>query len=170
MNKYEVVFDMLRDKILFLFERCNHNNNKISTLKDLSFLSNVSFVIITRSFKFIIENDSNEDNFDINHFKNVFNKKRSTLTLKTFKEMKIQKSDFIDIAEIDALTYYYLIRNKENKLFFLTMNKICDTPIQSSEVSLQMKRDNRISINKSCSYDSVIKYKRCCEFYISKFI
>ena len=33
-----------------------------------------------------------------------------------------------------------------------------------------MKRDNRISINKSYLCDSAIKYKRCCEFYISKFI
>ena len=62
------------------------------------------------------------------------NRKKSTLTLKIFKEKKIQKSDFIDIAEIDALAYYYLIRNKENKLFSLTMNEIYD--IQSFEIRL----------------------------------
>ena len=84
--------------------------------------------------------------------------------------MKIQKFDLIDIVEIDALTYYHLIRNKENKLFSLTMNEICDTLIQSFDVSLQIKRDNRISINKSCSCDSAIKYKKCCEFYTLKFI
>ena len=50
--------------------------------------------------------------------------------------MKIQKFNFIDIVEIDASTYYYLIRNKENKLFSLTMNEIYDTLIQSLEVSL----------------------------------
>ena len=33
-----------------------------------------------------------------------------------------------------------------------------------------MKRNNRIPINKSCSCGSTIKYKRCCESYISKFI
>ena len=33
-----------------------------------------------------------------------------------------------------------------------------------------MKRDNRISINKSCLCDFTIKYKKCCESYISKFI
>ena len=32
--------------------------------------------------------------------------------------------NFIDIIEINVSIYYYLIRNKENKLFFLTMNKI----------------------------------------------
>ena len=87
MNKYEVVLDMLKNKILFLFKRCDYNNNKILTSKNLSFLSNVSFVIITRFFKFIVENDFNEDSFDM--LKNVFNKKRSTLILRALKEMKI---------------------------------------------------------------------------------
>ena len=120
---------MFKDKILFLFKRYDHDDNKISTSKDLSFLSNASFIVITRPFKFIIKNDSNENNFDMNYSKDVFNRKRSTSIFKTFKEMKIQKSDLIDIAEIDVLTYYHLIRNKENKLFSLTMNEICDTPI-----------------------------------------
>ena len=168
MNKYEVVLDMLKNKILFLFKRCDYNDNKILTSKDLSFLSNVSFVIIIRLSKFIVENDSNENNFDI--LKNAFNRKRSTLTFRAFKEMKIQKFDLIDIIEIDASAYYYLIKNKENKLFFLTMNEIYDTFIQFFEVSLRIKRDNRISINKSCLCDSAIKYKKCCKSYISKLI
>ena len=168
MNKHEVVLDMLKDKILFFFKRCDYNNNKILISKDLLFLSNALFVIIIRLFKLIIENDSNENNFDI--LKNVFNKKRSTLTLKTLKEIKIQKSDFIDIIEIDVLAYYYLIRNKENKLFSLIMNEIYDTLIQSFEISSRMKRDNRISINKSYLCDFAIKYKRCYKCYTSKFI
>ena len=170
MNKHKVVLDIFKNKILFFSERCDHDNNKILTLKNLSFLSNASFIIIIRSFKLIIENDSNEDNFDINHSKNVFNRKRSTVTLKTFKEMKIQKSDFIDIVEIDVLAYYRLIKNKENKLFSLTMNEIYDIFIQSFEISLQMKRNNRISINKLYLYDSAIKYKRCYKSYTLKFI
>ena len=80
---------MFRDKILFLSERCDHNDNKISTSKDLSFLPNASFIVIIRSFKSIIENDSNEDNFDMNYSKNAFNRKRSTSTLRILKEMKI---------------------------------------------------------------------------------
>ena len=36
----------------------------------------------------------------------------------------IKKFDFIDIVKINASIYYYLIRNKENKLFFLIMNEI----------------------------------------------
>ena len=128
---------MFRNKILFLFKRYDYNDNNILISKDLLFLPNASSVVITRSLKFIVENDSNEDNFDMNHSKDVSNrkeltsKKRLTSTLKALKKNKIQKSDFIDIVEIDAFAYYYLIRNKENKLFSLIMNEIYDTFIQS---------------------------------------
>ena len=60
----------------------------------------------------------------MNHFKDILNKKRSILTFKIFKEKMIKKLNFIDIIKINVSTYYYLIRNKENKLFFLIMNKI----------------------------------------------
>ena len=89
MNKYKVVLDMFKNKILFLFKRCDYDDNKISTSKDLSFLPNALSIIITRFFKLIVENDSNEYNFDMNHSKDVFNRKKLTLIFKTFKEMKI---------------------------------------------------------------------------------
>ena len=123
----------LKTRYCFFFERCDYNDNKILASKDLSFLSTTSSIVITRPFKFIVENDSNENNFDMNYSKNVLNKKeltsrkRSISTLKTLKENKIQKSNFIDIAEIDVFAYYHLARNKENKLFSLTINKIYDT-------------------------------------------
>ena len=125
---------MFKNKILLFFKRCDYDNNKILISKDFSFLSITLSIIITRSFKFIVKNDSNENSFDINYSKNVLNKKRSILIFRTFKKKKIQKSDFIDIIEIDALTYYHLIKNKENKLFFLIMNEIYDT--QSFEIRL----------------------------------
>ena len=130
-----MIFDIFKDKILFLFKRCDYDDNKISASKDLLFLSITSFVIITRSFKFIVKNDSNEDNFDMNHSKDFSNrkestnKKRSTSTLKALKKNKIQKFDFIDIVEIDTFAYYHLVKNKENKLFSLIMNEIYDTLI-----------------------------------------
>ena len=43
----------------------------------------------------------------------------------------IKKSDFIDIAKINALVYYYLIYNKKNKLFSLMINEIYDTLYKS---------------------------------------
>ena len=36
----------------------------------------------------------------------------------------IKKFNFIDITKINVSIYYCLIRNKENKLFSLIMNKI----------------------------------------------
>ena len=118
MNKYKVVLDILKNKILFIFKRYEYNNNKILTFKNLSFLLKTLFIIIIRFFKFIVKNESNENNFDINYFKDILNKKKSILTFKIFKEKMIKKSDFIDIIKINTSIYYYLIRNKKNKLFF----------------------------------------------------
>ena len=168
MNKYKVVFDILKNKILFIFKRYKYNNNKILTFENLSFLSKTLFVIIIRSFKFIIKNESNKNNFNINYSKNILNKKRSILTFRTFKEKIIKKLNFIDIIEINASIYYHLIRNKKNKLFSLTMNKIYDIFNKFFEIISQLQRDNRISINKLYLCDFKIKYKRCYKLYISK--
>ena len=130
MNKHKIVFNIFKDKMLFIFKRYKYNNNKISISKNLSFLSIISFIII-RSFKFIAKNESNENNFDMSSLKNILNKKKITSTLKTFKKIKIKKFDFIDIAKIDASIYYYLIYNKKNKFFFLMINKIYNTLYKS---------------------------------------
>ena len=95
-------------------------------------------------------------------------KKRSTSIFRAFKEKMIQKLNLLDIVKIDALIYYHLARSKENRLFSLIINEIYDTFIESFETLSPMKRDNRISINNSCLYNFRIKYKKCCEFYISK--
>ena len=81
----------------------------------------------------------------------------------------IKKSDLIDIAEINALIYYHLTRNKKNKLFSLTMNKIYDIlykPFSTKTV----QKNNRISLNKSYLYDFESKYKKCYESYTLKII
>ena len=90
MNKYEIVLDILKDKMLFMLKRYKHNDNKTLTFKNLSFLLKTSFIIIIRSLKSIIKNKSIKNNFDINHFKNISNKKKSTLTLKTFKKKRLR--------------------------------------------------------------------------------
>ena len=87
MNKHKVVFDILKNKILFFFKRCNYDNNKILASENLSFLSII--FIITRSFKFIVENDLNENNFDIKYSKDNSYEKRLTLILKAFREKMI---------------------------------------------------------------------------------
>ena len=166
MNKYEVVFNMRKDKMLFVFERCEHDDNKILLLKNLSFLSITSSVIITRSFKFIVKNKSNEESFDVDSLKDI--KKRLTSIFRTFKEKMIQKPDFLNIVEINVLIYYYLTRSKENKLFSLTINEIYDIFIQAFEILSSIKRDNRILMNDSYLCNFEFKYKKCCEFYTSK--
>ena len=125
---------MLKNKILFIFKRYKYNDNKILTFKNLSFLLKTLLVIIIRFFKFIIKNESNENNFDINYFKNISNKKRSTLIFKKLKEKMIKKFDFIDIIKINISTYYYLTRNKKNKFFSLIINKIYDIFNKSFEI------------------------------------
>ena len=129
---------MLKDKMLFVFKRCEYNDNKTSTFKNLSFLLKISFIIITRSFKSIIKNESNKNNFDIHYFKDTSNKKRSISTFKALKKKMIKKLDLIDIAEINTSTYYHLIRNKKNKLFSLTINEIYNIFNKSFEIILQL--------------------------------
>ena len=124
--------------MLFIFKRCEYNDNKISAFKNLSFLLKTLFIIIIWPFKFIVKNELNEDNFDINYFKNISNKKRSTLIFKTFKEKMIKKFDLIDIVKINASTYYHLIRNKKNKFFSLTINEIYDIFNESFEIISQL--------------------------------
>ena len=123
---------------MFIFKRYKYNNNKILTFENLSFLLKTLFIIIIRFFKSIAKNESNENNFDINHFKNISNRKKSILTFKKFKKKIIKKFNFIDIAKINALIYYYLTRNKKNKLFSLIMNKIYNIFNKSLEVISQL--------------------------------
>ena len=159
---------MLKNKMLFISKRCEYDDNKISTSKNFSFLS-ITSSVVTRSFKLIVKNELNEDNFNMNSLKDILNRKRITLTFKTFKEKMIKKFDLIDITKINASIYYYLARNKKNKLFSLIMNKIYNM-LYKPFLSRMLQKDNRISLNKSYSYNFEIKYKRYCESYISKII
>ena len=94
-------------------------------------MSIISF-IVTRSFKFIVKNELNENNFDINFLKDILNKKKKISIFRIFKKRMIKKLDFINIAKINASIYYYLVRNKKNKLFSLMMNEIYNTLYKSS--------------------------------------
>ena len=159
-----MILDMRKNKILFIFKRYKYDDNKVSTTENLSFLSIISLIVIT-SLKSTIKN-LNEENSNVDFLKDT--RKRSTSILKALKEKMFQKSNLLNIIEINVLIYYYLIRSKENKLFSLTMNKIYDTLIESLEILSSMKRDNRISINNSYLCNSRIKYKKCYKSYIFK--
>ena len=165
MNKYEVIFDIKKNKILFISKRYKYNDNKVLISENLSFLSITSFIIII-SLKFIVEN-SDEESSDVNFSKNT--RERSTFTFKAFKKKMIQEFNLLNIVEINISIYYYLARSKENKFFSLIMNKIYDTLIKSFEILFLMKRDNRILINDSYLCNFKIKYKKYCESYIFKY-
>ena len=77
---------MLKSKMLFIFKRYKYYDNKILAFKNLSFLLNTLFIIIIRSFKFIVKNESNKNNFDINYFKYISNKKNRYQHLKHLKK------------------------------------------------------------------------------------
>ena len=91
---------MFKNKILFFSKRCDYNDNKILTSKNLSFLSTISFIVITRSLKSIVENNSNENSFDMNYSKNVSNKKRLKLTLKAFKKKRFKNLILSTLSKI----------------------------------------------------------------------
>ena len=164
MNKHEIILDMKKNKILFVFERYKYNDNKASAIENLSFLSITSSIIII-SFKSTVEN-LDEKSSDVNFSKNT--RKRLTPILRALKEKMIQKSNLLNIAEINVSIYYHLTRSKENKLFSLIMNKIYDTLIESLEILSSIKRNNRISINDLYLCNFRIKYKKCYESYIFK--
>ena len=77
-----MIFDMRKNKILFIFKRYKYNDNKVSTFENLSFLSIILFIVII-SLKFIAEN-LNEKSFDINSSKDI--RKKLKFTFKTFKK------------------------------------------------------------------------------------
>ena len=72
--------------MLFIFKRCKYNDDKILTFKSLSFLLITLFNIIIRFIKFIVKNESNKDNFNINYLKNILNKKNQYQHLKYLKK------------------------------------------------------------------------------------
>ena len=87
MNKHEVILDMRKDKILFVFERCEHDDNKVSSSKNLSFLSIISSDDIERSLKSIVKDESDEESFNMNSSKDI--KKRLTSIFRALKEKMI---------------------------------------------------------------------------------
>ena len=80
-----MIFDMRKNKILFISKRYKYNNNKVLASENLSFLSIISFIIIIL-LKSTIEN-SDEESSDINSSKDI--RKRLTSTLKTLKKKMI---------------------------------------------------------------------------------
>ena len=73
---------------------------------------------------FISKDDSNFNSFD--------NKIRFILTPRISEKRKISEFEFFNIIEIDINFYYHLIKNKNNKLFFIIISEIYDNFILNS--------------------------------------
>ena len=74
----------------------------------------------------------------------------------------LSKNKEIDILKIEAIVYYKLTRNKNNKLFSFIIAKT-----NKAYSTLRSSRGPYILVNKLCFYEFKIKYKRCCESNIS---
>ena len=134
---------MIINKILFVSKRCNYNSDNTSFFKKLIFIFSVlsSLVLLSmilkRSSLAIVEEETINDT------------------------TSLLKND-INILKIEAIVYYKLARDKNNKLFSLIIaetDKAYLTSISS--------HSSRILVNKLYSYKFEIKYKKCCEFNIS---
>ena len=135
---------MIINKILFILERYYYNNNNTSFSKELIFiplkLSSILLllVILKRSLSATVEEET------INN-----------ITL-------LSKNKEIDILKVEAIVYYKLIRDKNNKLFSLII-----TRINKAYLTSRSSRNSYMLVNKLYFYRFEIKYKRCCESNIS---
>ena len=138
MNKYNYLLDIIINKILFILERYNYNNNNTSFFKKLIFifLKLSSLLLLSVILKYSL-------------LAKVEEKTINNITL-------LLKNKDINILKVEATVYYKLTRNKNNKLFSFIIAKINKTYFTSIT-----SYDPYISINKLCFYRSEIKYKKC---------
>ena len=122
---------MLRDKVLFLPRRYIYDYNITSLPQDLSFLKistskTTPLKTLKRPLKPTSEDNSNTSESNINTPNRLVPPpiKRITPTPRTIKKNRTLYLNTANIAEISALLYYYLARNKENKLFSLIIKEI----------------------------------------------
>ena len=138
MNKHNCLLDMIVDKILFVPGRCNHNSDNTSSFKELTFIPSVLPPLVSPP---------------------IIPKRPSSATVEeeTIDDTTPLLENDIDILEVEAAAYYKLTRDKNNKLFSLTIagtDKAYLTSVPS--------RGPRVPVNKPCPCGSGIKYKKCC--------
>ena len=140
MNKYNCLLDIIVNKILFILRRCNYNNNNTSFFKKLIFiflkLSSLLLLLVISKYSLLakVEEETIDD------ITSLF------------------KNKDINILEIEAIVYYKLTRNKNNKLFSLIIAETSKTYLTSIA-----SHNSYILVNKLYSYKSKIKYKKCYE-------
>ena len=154
MNKHGVLLNMMRNKILFVLGRYEHDYNATSSLSSLLFVLDSTY---TSTLKTILS------------LYPLSVSKRSLISIvedETTREINsLQKDENIDISEVGAAAYYRLARDKNNKLFSLTIDGNNITPFTSGS-----SRDPRVPVNKLYPCESGRKYKKCCGSNISIYI
>ena len=130
---------MMMDKILFVSGRCNYDSDNTSFSKELIFILSVLSPLVSLSV--ILKRSS-----------------LATVEEETMDDTTSLLENDIDILKVGAVVYYKLARDKNNKLFSLTIagtDKAYLTSIPS--------RGSRVPVNKPCPYGFGIKYKKCYE-------
>lgn len=155
LNRHGVLLDMLKDKLLFVPGRCNHDGNKVSSSEDLTFVNTpkVTFSGPSTTPKAILKRPSKPSVEDA-----------PEMTSATPPSEHRKKEDppiadtpaALDILEIGAAAFHTLAKDKSNTLFTVTPSGNHESlPIPTS-------RNKRIPVNKPCPCGSSIKYKHCC--------
>ena len=144
MNKYDVLLNIIRDKILFILERYKHDYNITSSLSNLLFIFDSTYTSISKTILLLYL---------------LLISKRSLISIveeKTIQKINpLSKNKNIDILEIDVVVYYRLARDKNNKLFSLIINKN-----NIASLTLESFYSPYILINKLYFYESKRKYKK----------
>ena len=126
------------NKILFISKRYNYNNNNTSFFKKLIFillkLSSLLLLLVILKYSLLVKVEEE-----------IINNITSLL-----------KNKDINILEIEAIVYYKLTRDKNNKLFFFIITRTSKT--YSTSIA---SYNSYILINKLYFYKSKIKYKKC---------
>ena len=158
---------MLKNKILFVLDRYEHDGNQTSSSKNLSFLSISSSSSSLIPFSFTLkrpptptcENEGYETVFESLSSSKQPSKSRRTSSSRAAKKQRTSSLDALNIVEIEAPAFHMLTSNKANKLFNITSSEI------HNSAPPPFVRNSRISVNESCSCHSKLKYKKCCELY-----
>ena len=158
---------MLKNKILFVSDRYEHDKNQTLLSKNLSFLSISSSSSSSISSLSTLKRSSTptceDENYEI-AFESLFSseqssKLRRTSSSRVAKKQRTSSLNALNIVEIEVSAFHMLTSNKINKLFSITSSEIYNS------ASLSFVRNSRISVNESCPCHSKLKYKKCCELY-----
>ena len=139
---------MLKDKILFVPGRCEHDGNQTSPPEDLSFLPTPSppspsippSPTLKRPPTPTCEDEGYETASESPSSSEQPSKPRRTPSPRAAKEQRTSSPDALDIVEIEAPAFHMLASNKANKLFSITPSEIHNSApppfVRNSRISM----------------------------------